>query len=68
VTETRFTLEPLTPGSGPRMELLFQDVSKIRSIEPTKKDALLEPLVFLALISLFVLCGTEAIFHKECDL
>lgn len=68
ITKTQFTLEPLTPGAESSKELLFQDVSNIRSIEPTKKEALLRPLQFLAFIPIFVLCGIGAIFHRPCDL
>jgi hypothetical protein len=46
ITETQFILEPLTSGAGSSKEVLFQDVSNIRSIEPTKKEVLLRPLHF----------------------
>jgi preprotein translocase subunit YajC len=69
VTETQFTLEPLTSGKGSRREILFQDVSKIRSVETGKKEILLKPLEglfeLLALIPIIVICGVESVFHKD---
>jgi hypothetical protein len=61
VTDTKLTLEP-----QPR-ELTFQDISRIRSVEPGRKEIVLKPLRALALVPLVVVCGISAVFKKPCD-
>jgi hypothetical protein len=68
MTETSFTLDPMKAGSGPGLEMLFQDISKLRSIEPTKKASLLRPMLVPLALPIVLICGPAWIFHKECGI
>jgi hypothetical protein len=67
MTDTSFTLDPVKVGGGLGIEMLFQDVSQIRSDEPTIKDVLLRPLQVLPLIPIALGCWLGAIFHYPCS-
>jgi hypothetical protein len=73
VTQSRLSLEPLDPGSGPASTYLFQDVSKIRSIEPkpawkrTLQTLVMIPFRALEITVMIVVCVTTAPFGGSCD-
>jgi hypothetical protein len=66
--DTSFTLDPVKVGNGPGIEMLFQDVSKIRSIEPKKKATLLRPMLVPLALPIILICGPAWIFHKQCGI
>ena len=73
LTETSLILDPVT-GTGPEVEMLFQDVSKIRSRESHKKELLLAPVVLplwaigMALNAPFLVVGlTVCAVKKSCS-
>ena len=62
VTDAQFSLGPLRPGSAPRSQFLFQDVTEIRSIEPplwlkTLRAPVVIPLKALEITGLFIWCS-----------
>jgi hypothetical protein len=69
MTDTSFTLDPAKVGGGPGIEMLFQDVSEIRSVESKKKQKLMTSIQVVVLgLPLLLFCGPGVIFGKQCDL
>jgi hypothetical protein len=66
MTDTSFTLDQVIAGSGPGIEMLFQDVSKIRS--PKKKATFLRPMLVPLALPIVLVCGPAWIFHKQCGI
>ena len=66
MTDTSFILDPVIAGSGPGIEMLFQDVSKIRSSK--KKATLLRPMLVPLALPIVLICGPAWIFHKQCGI
>jgi hypothetical protein len=72
ITETQLSLEPLNPASGSENTYLFQDVSKIHSIEPkpvlirTLEASVMIPFRVIETVGFVVYC-VATVWFGSCD-